>query len=139
MPLCPIHKIPMQHRGAPDGPLCRICHRRHVRRNSKSRICLDCQIKLHLQSASAARPRPERQLFACPACLGSHRSERATRARRRNGRRGGVPMTRERCRLCQQRELAVTNTSGICRRCTRLYGTATAQKRAQKAQPAAIA
>jgi len=79
-----------------------------------------CQVKLHLQPASAM---PKDQAMACPACLGEKKSKRKTHAARLNGRLGGPPMTDNYCSLCHVRRLKAGNKSGVCRTCQRSHGT----------------
>ena len=49
---------------------------------------------------------------------GAVRSERKTRAARRNAKLGGLPLSRRKCSYCTRR-LGITNRSGICRQCQR--------------------
>jgi hypothetical protein len=62
------------------------------------------------------------KFWFCPACSGSHTSERKRASSRANALLGGMPMTRKRC-ACGRR-LAITNRSGVCRLCQRQPSTA---------------
>jgi hypothetical protein len=78
-----------------------------------------CQVKLHLQPASAL---PKGNELACPACLGEKTSQLKAEAARANGKQGGPPMTDQYCSVCQVRRLKAGNKSGVCRTCQRAYG-----------------
>ena len=118
--LCPKHKIRLMRRGAPlSRRRCRICHERRLSQRNLSGICVACQVKLHLQPASAM-PKGHEQV--CPACLGEMTSKRKAAAARVNGKLGGPPMTEKICRVCQVRRLSTWNKSGVCRTCQRAYG-----------------
>ena len=118
--ICPIHHIPLVRRGGPlSRRRCRICKVRRVSERNMSGICVDCQVKLHLQPGSA---KPKNQL-ACPACLGEKTSKLKADTARANGKLGGPPMTDQYCRICKVRRLKVGNKSGVCRTCQRSHGT----------------
>ena len=116
-PICPKHNIPLVRRGSPlSGRLCRICQERCVSERNLSGICVTCQVKLHLQPASAM---PRGNELTCPACLGEKTSRRKAAASRLNGKLGGPPMTNNLCRRCGTRRLKAGNKTGVCRTCQR--------------------
>ena len=84
-----------------------------------SKICVECQVKLHLQPGSA-KPKDR---MACPACLGERTSKVKAASARANGKLGGPPMTDQYCRVCKVRRLKAGNKSGVCRSCQRKHGT----------------
>ena len=118
--LCPKHKIRLMRRGAPlSRRRCRICHERRLSQRNLSGICVACQVKLHLQPASAL---PKGHELVCPACLGEKTSQRKAAAARVNGKLGGPPMTDRHCSRCHVRRLSTWNKSGVCRTCQRAHG-----------------
>ena len=120
-PICPKHNIPLVRRGGPlSNRLCRICKKHRVSERNLSGICVTCQVKLHLQPASAM---PRGNELTCPACLGEKTSRRKAAASRLNGKLGGPPMTKKICRVCKVRRLKTGNKSGVCRTCQREHGT----------------